>query len=265
MKISFCMMGFGYTREIAERCISLAGELGYDGIEFWKQYLDDADLEWTRRATEEQGLQIVQVCPYFDFTTSSDTYEETLREAERFIDYARKLGAPFVRTYTGKTPSADATDKMWDRCVEGLRVVCDTGAQHGVTFLLETHQVIHGGPCLTDTSANTLRLMERVDRPNLRVALQTPLVGESPYESAERLGSVTEQVQAHNWTGATESTWGTLQYLDSGDLDFSEYVRVLRGKGFDGWISIDHPNHHPWEQTAAHEIAYLRRLIAELA
>jgi sugar phosphate isomerase/epimerase len=264
MKTSFCMMGFGYTREIAERCISLAGELGYDGIEFWKQYLDHADLDWTRDAAEEQGLQIVQVCPYFDFTTSSDAYEETLREADRFVEYARKLGAPFIRTYTGKTPSFDATDEMWDRCVEGLRVVCDAGAQHGVTFLLETHQVIHGGPCLTDTSTHTLRLMELVGRPNLRVALQTPLIGESPYESAERLGNVTEQVQAHNWTGATESTWGTLQYLDSGDLDFAEYTRVLRRQGFDGWISIDHPNHHPWEQTAAHEIAYLRRLIAEL-
>ncbi len=98
----------------------------------------------------------------------------------------------------------------------------------------------------------------------LMVALQTPLIGESPYESAELLGHVTEQVQAHNWTGATESSWGTLQYLDSGDLDFPEYVRVLRRQGFDGWISIDHPNHHPWEQTAAHEIAYLRRLMAEV-
>ena len=138
------------------------------------------------------------------------------------------------------------------------------GAPHGTVFLLETHQLIHGGPCLTDTSANTLRLMELVKRPNLQVALQTPLVGESPYESADRLGHVTEQVQAHNWVGATESTWGTLQYLNSGDLDFAEYMRILRDRGFDGWISIDHPNHHPWEQTAAHEITYLRKLMAEL-
>lgn len=257
-------MGFGYTREIAQRCTVLAGELGYDGIEFWKQYLDDADLDWTREAAKAQGLKIVQVCPYFDFTTSVETYEEALRETERFIDYAWKLGAPFVRTYTGKTPSADATDEMWERCVEGLRVVCDAGALHGVRFLLETHQVIHGSPCLTDTSANTQRLMELVDRPNLRVAIQTPLVGETPYETAERLGSVTDQIQAHNWTDATESSWGTLQYLDSGDLDFAEYVRILCRQGFDGWISIDHPNHHPWEQTAAHEIVYLRRLIKEL-
>src|ERR1019366_3841701 len=44
LKISFCMMGFGFSQELAERCISLGGQLGYDGIEFWKQYLDQADL-----------------------------------------------------------------------------------------------------------------------------------------------------------------------------------------------------------------------------
>ena len=43
MKTSFCMMGFGYTQDIAEECIELCGKLGYDGIEFWKQYLDTAD------------------------------------------------------------------------------------------------------------------------------------------------------------------------------------------------------------------------------
>src|SRR5437764_10850946 len=89
MQVSFCMMGFGYTQEIAERCIALVGRhgLGYDGIELWKQYLDHADLAWVRRSCEANGLAIVQVCPYFDFTTSQQTYEDTLREAERFVEY----------------------------------------------------------------------------------------------------------------------------------------------------------------------------------
>jgi sugar phosphate isomerase/epimerase len=256
------MMGFGYTQAVAERCVALAGALGYDGIEFWKQYLDQADLAWVRRACDAQGLQIVQVCPYFDFTTSQGTYDATLREAARFAGYARALGAPYVRTYTGKTPSAEATDEQWARCVRGLQAVCDLGAPDGITFLLETHQVIHGGPCLTDTSATTLRLLDLVGRPNLRVALQTPLVGETAEESAARLGRYVDQVQAHNWIGATATTWGRLTFLDAGDLDFAGYIRILQGQGFDGWLSIEHASHHPWEQTAEHEIRYLRRLIA---
>jgi sugar phosphate isomerase/epimerase len=92
-KVSFCMMGFGYSQEVAEQCIALFSQLGYDGIEYWKQYLDHANLDWVRLASEAAGLTIVQVCPYFDFTTSQETYEESLREAERFVGYARKLGA----------------------------------------------------------------------------------------------------------------------------------------------------------------------------
>jgi sugar phosphate isomerase/epimerase len=262
MKASFAMLGCGYSQEAAERGISLVGRLGYDGIEFWKQYLDHADLDWVRAACEARGLTIVQICPYFDFTTSQRTYEETLREAERFVRYARALGALHVRAFTGRTGSADATDEQWERAVRGLRLVCDMGAPFGVGFLLETHQVIHSPACLADTSAATLRLLDLVDRPNLRVSIQTPLVGETPEYTAEQLGSVVADVQGNNWIGATATTWGKLTYLDAGDLDFAEYVRILTRQGFDGYISVDHPNHDPWEQTAEREIRYLRRLMA---
>jgi sugar phosphate isomerase/epimerase len=259
------MMGFGYTQEVAEECVDLVGKLGYDGIEFWKQYLDHADLDWVRRASEAAGLTIVQICPYFDFTGGPETYEASLREAERFVDYARKLGAGWIRTYTGRIGSAEATDEQWERTVRGLRIVCEMGAPFGIEFPLETHQLIHNPACLTDTSASTLRLLELVDRPNLRVAIQTPLKGETPDETAAALGTRAVQVQAHNWIGATASSWGRLTYLDSGDHDFARFLRILRREGFDGVISIDHPNHDPWQETARHEIQYLRRLISWMA
>jgi|SRR5579885_592056 len=116
-------------------------------------------------------------------------------------------------------------------------------------------------PCRgsTDRPRYPLRLLELVDRPNLRVSIQTPLlVGETP----EQLGRVVADVQGNNWIGATATTWGKLTYLGAGDLDFAGYVPILTRRGFDGWISVDHPNHDPWEQTAEREIRYLRRLIA---
>ena len=263
MQVSLAMMGFGWTQDVAERCIEVAGGLGYDGIDLWKQYLDTADLAWVRDASAAQELQIVQVCPYFDFTTSEASAAASLREAATFVGYAESLGAPYVRAYTGTTPSAEADNAMWARCVKGLQEACDMAAASDVTLLLETHQVIHSGPCLSDTSPTTIRLLELVDRPNLRVAIQTPLVGETSEDSARQLGRYVDQIQAHNWIGATETTWGQLTFLDAGDLDFRGYLNILREQGFDGWISVEHAHHHPWEQTAAHEIAYLRQLLAE--
>ena len=49
-----------------------------------------------------------------------------------------------------------------------------------------------------------------------------------------------DQIQAHNWIGATETTWGQLTFLDAGDLDFRRYLRILRQEGFNGWISVEH-------------------------
>ena len=259
MKASFCTNAIGHTQEDMEKAVPRLAELGYDGLEFWEQYLKDADLGWVKVISDEHDLEIVQICPYFDFTTSSETREKSIRDAETFIGYAVELGCPFIRTYTGNVGSANATPEQWDACVKGLQKVCEMGKPHGISFPLETHQVIHHGPNLTDTSPTTLKLLNDVGMDNLSVNLQTPLVGESVFHTAEELGEHVVHLHAHNWVGA----WPKLTFLDSGDVDFFAFIRVLRAKGFDGYISIEHGSHHPPYETAEHEIEYLKRLIEE--
>jgi sugar phosphate isomerase/epimerase len=259
MKASFCANAFGHTQEDIEEAIPRLAELGYDGLELWEQYLKEADLGWVKAITDEHDLEIVQICPYFDFTTSLETWDKSIRDAETFTGYAVELGCAFIRTYTGNVGSADATPEQWDACVRGLQKICEMGAPHGVSFPLETHQVIHHGPNLTDTTATTLRLLNDVGMDNLSVNLQTPLIGESVFYTAEKLGEHVVHLHAHNWVGA----WPNLTFLDSGDVDFSAFIRVLRSGGFDGYISIEHGSHHPPYETAEHEIRYLRRLMAE--
>ena len=232
--------------------------MGYDGLEFWEQYLSGADLGWLRETMDEHGLEIVQICPYFDFTTSPGTWQQSVRDADRYVGYSVKLGFPFIRTYTGNAGSADASKEQWDACVRGLRRICEMGERHGIVFPLETHQVIHGGPNLTDTSATTLRLLEEVGKDNLKVNLQTPLLDESVTYTAEQLGEHVVHVHAHNWIGS----WPNLTFLDSGDVDFAQFAMVLRDRGFDGYVSIEHGDHHPPYETAAHEARYLKRLFA---
>ena len=257
MQVSLAMMGFGWTQAVAERCIEVAGGLGYDGIDLWKQYLDTADLGWVRDACAAQELQIVQLCPYFDFTTSEASAAASLREAATFVGYAETLGAPYVRAYTGVTPSAQADDAMWARCVKGLQEACDMAAASDVTLLLETHQVIHSGPCS--------QRYEPDDDPAPGVGGPPQPARGDPNAARRRdarglraqLGRYVDQIQAHNWIGATETTWGQLTFLDAGDLDFRRYLRILRQEGFDGWISVEHAHHHPSPTRS------LRQLLAE--
>ncbi|MDP6775422.1 MAG: sugar phosphate isomerase/epimerase family protein [Candidatus Latescibacteria bacterium] len=260
MRAGFCTNAFGKAQKAMEACIPELGRLGYDCLEFWDQYLTNANLGWVKETVAAHGMEIVQVCPYFDFTTSEETWAQSLRDAERHIGYAVELECPFVRTYTGNVGSADASPEQWRACVEGLKRICEMGAERGIGFPLETHQVIHSGPNLTDTSETTLRLLDDVGMDNLQVNLQTPLLNETVFQTAEQLGEHVVHLHAHNWI----EEWPRLTFLDSGDVDFGAFLRVLRAKGFDGVISIEHGNHHPPYETAGHEIGYLKGLIADL-
>ena len=104
----------------------------------------------------------------------------------------------------------------------------------------------------------SLSLLEEVGMDNLKVNLQTPLVGESVFYTAEQLGEHVVHLHGHNWIG----DWSHRTFLDSGDVDFTAFIGVLKDKGFDGYISIEHGSHHPPYETAAHEIRYLKWLIA---
>ena len=158
------------------------------GWSFGNSTSPNADLKWLKGIMDAHHLEIVQICPYFDFTTSSETWEQSIRDAERYIEYAIQLGGPFIRTYTGNVGSADATAEQWDTCVNGLQRICEMGIPHGIVFPLETHQVIHSGPNLTDTSPTTLKLLADVGMENLTVNIQTPLLDESVFETAAQLG-----------------------------------------------------------------------------
>ncbi len=260
MKTTFCTNAFGNTQADQEKAIPYLGRLGYDGVELWEQYLVAADLPWVRDITSAHHLEIVQICPYFDFTTSKNSWARSIDDAATFIEYAVELNCGFIRTYTGNVGSADATKQQWVDCVEGLQTICDMGAVHSITFPLETHQVRHHGPNLTDTSPSTLRLLKDVGMENLTVNLQTPLIGETVMETVEQLGDRVNHLHAHNWIG----DWPNLTFLDAGDIDFRAFLAGLCEKGFDGYISIEHGNHHPVEETAKHEIHYLRGLIEDL-
>ena len=229
MQVSLAMMGFGWTQDVAERCIEVAGGLGYDGIDLWKQYLDTADLAWVRDACVAQKLADRAAVPLFRLHHQRSDGGGFPARRPRHSSATRKPWAPPM---CARTPASRRAPRPTPPCGRAASRGCKKPAtwrrHQDVTLLLETHQVIHSGPCLSDTSPTTIRLLELADRPNLRVAIQTPLVGETPEDSARQLGRYVDQIQAHNWIGATETTWGELTFLDAGDLDFRRYLRILR-------------------------------------
>lgn len=253
MKIAFCTNVWP-LEEIPQACSKLK-ELGYDGVELWHQYIVSRSLEQIRHEVLDLGLEVAQVCPYFNVTGSREELEETFKLAEQYVRIARELGCKRIRVFTGNVGATEATEEQYEQGVEGLRKICRMAPD--LMFILETHR-----GSLMESTASTLRLIRDVGENNLRVNLQVPMEvsGEQPYECARRIGNYVAHLHAHNWQGDVNN----LTCLSEGDYDFGAFLSILVENGFDGYISIEHGDHYgkddPFE-VAAREASYLKTLI----
>ena len=261
MKTSFCTNVFK-SEDMFSAIAELAG-LGYDGVEFWNQYLAKTDIKHLHEVLEGNNIRASQICPYFDFVSGKEKWEESIRIAEKYIEIAKILKTDLIRVFTGKAGSREATQTQWKAAISGLKEIGKMGKPFGINYALETHP-----NSLMDKSGATIRLLEDVGMENLGVNLQVPLLDEEIMESVEKLGKYVIHLHVHNWKGKRPNfCWGELTFLDSGDYDFEVFLTVLKRHGFDGYISIEHSAHqgqHTPMETARHEIGYLKSLISKL-
>lgn len=251
MMAAYCTNIFS-TNEMPE-ALKLLKDMGYQGVEFWHQYLMEIDIVQLKGLVDEIGLEVAQICPYFNVTGTQQELLNTYEMAERYINYAEILNCNLIRVFTGNVKSSEADEKLYKQGIEGLKTICEMGRVKNIFFVLETHD-----GSLMDTSAATLKLLNEVGSDNLKVNLQVPLGygKEDIFESARLLGEQVVHLHAHNWKG----NWPNLTYLNEGDYDFKKFVDILRSKGFDGYISIEHGTHMGKRdafEVAKKEIEYL--------
>ncbi|HHT9147215.1 MAG TPA: hypothetical protein ACFYD4_16305 [Candidatus Wunengus sp. YC61] len=80
MKASFYTNVFPV--EQIEEAIALLAEMSYDGLELWDQYLASVDIRCLADLIKENGITVVQLCPYFDFVSGPAEGEKTLKIAQ---------------------------------------------------------------------------------------------------------------------------------------------------------------------------------------
>jgi sugar phosphate isomerase/epimerase len=256
-KSAFCWV-FGLNN-LRNDLLRLKKEGDWDGVEFWHNVVWDADKDRLKGYLDEVGMACVQLCPYFEFTEGDTAYQHTLELGREYIGISRRLGNPLLRVFTGHVKDTEATPEQWQAAFTGLQILCDEAAEYGIRFCLE---IGHG---LMFSSTSVLRLLEGVNRPNLGVNIQICLPGEDPWYTLEQLGPHAIHMHAHNWlgrVGGTELTW-----LDSGLLDYEEFLPKLLAYGYNGYISVEHVDHtgkhDPWV-TASVDGRYLGALKGKL-
>jgi sugar phosphate isomerase/epimerase len=276
--MKFCVTTFTTQRVIdAPDLFPKLAQWGYDGIELWAGDMPNAEgyMSWWREdatriadvwpeaelteqetnlldlykaLAESNGLEIAALAPYFDFTSGSPRWEESIEVARRYLKYADYLGAKVFRASGGRVPSAELTEQQWNALLDAWRILADLPAAEDKAFCLECHA---NRP--EDTLSSILREVEIVDSPSIRILFQpTSFSDEADTETI--LDSLYAYVAHMHASGRMLEEGAT-------DIDWEWVFPELQRRGYDGWVSIEGSS-EPVLENLERLIAWLRDLIS---
>jgi uncharacterized protein (DUF362 family)/sugar phosphate isomerase/epimerase len=253
------MCSIAWREAPLEQALPIIAAAGYNGVEIWGPHLErweqeHGGLETLASALRELGLQVPMISGYYDLVKD---LPGSLATARRYLAYARILGAPLLRVFTGGGDSALATIPLWRAVVSGLGELCALGRAQGVGMALETHQ-----GHLHDTTASTLRLIRQVGMDNLYVNLDIYnlfMRGEEPVRALKRLLPWVRIL--HLKSGRQERKFVGAPLAES-DMDYPALLRALAEANYGGYVSIEWFGGHP-EAAAPQELAFLRQQLGD--
>lgn len=132
--------------------------------------IDPSDPAAARRArviADSEGLPIVALTPYTTAFNSTDDAEwrGAVDDLRRCIAAAHEIGARKIRVYAGSWhPGDDGHKAHWVRLRSALTILGSEAESAGVMLCVENHF-----GTMTQTAADTARLVREVDSPAVRV------------------------------------------------------------------------------------------------
>ncbi|MFD6509667.1 sugar phosphate isomerase/epimerase family protein [Bacillus sp. NPDC060175] len=190
MKYSLCTISFRHQLISFTDIVQFAYENGFEGIELWgthAQNLYMQERETTERELDflkDKNLEVTMISDYLDISLLAD-FQKTLEKCEQLVTLANWFNTNKIRTFAGQKGSEDFSEQERKEYVKRIRMICDLFAQHNMYILLETHP-----NTLTDTLPSTLKLLEEVNHPYLKINLDFLHIWESgadPVDSFQRL------------------------------------------------------------------------------
>jgi sugar phosphate isomerase/epimerase len=230
-----------------EKCLELAAEFGFDGVEILQVQMTDTRPPALRKIKQRAfslGLDLMGFSTHQGFVTPDEPKRaDNVRKTTEFLEQAYALGIPTIRVNTGRWGTSRNFDElMKNRGIEpnlpghtddeGFKWVIDSFHQlvpeaekRGVVMGLENHWG------LGRTAEGVLRVVEAVDSPWLQVTLDTGNFLEDPYDRLAKLAPRTVLLQAKTYYGG--GLWYSL------DLDYARIAKIMRDAGYRGYVSLE--------------------------
>ena len=215
--------------------IRMASEIGLDGIEMYEPYLTGWAEDYITRLSDSvygAGLDISMFTSYANFSSPDlASRAEQVSNVRRAVDAAAAFGTNIVRITAGSWIEGISRDEILKNVASGIRECLDYAESFNVDLALEDHPEV--GTKIDDF----IKILELVSDDRLKVNLDTsnPMVsGDNAVDLAELVKDRVVHVHASD---RDKNLVHTVE--GEGAVDFPGIFRILKGAGFDGWISLE--------------------------
>ena len=267
--------------------------IGLDGVEIIVQdgyrcalseQASMAELTQVKAVADSLGMQIACLTPY---QSKFNSLDPVVRQKEidgiyQVVDFARVLGAGFIRIYAGAfvQDERDEDGRKRDHLVHSLQLLGDRAQQNGVVLVMENHF-----NTMTVSAAQSIAMAELIGHPAVGILYDQAnltFTGNEDFEvaialQAKKIGYV--HVKDFVFTGDDHEFKSSdvshpqqderkvaTKIVGEGMLAWPSILQSLRNHGYDGWLSLEYERRwHPQDIPDARigmkaGAAYLRTL-----
>jgi len=254
------------TKLSMEECIKQAAEMGFDGVELLHMQMEGEDngyLQKIKQCALANGIDLCGFSIHQGFLSPDEQVrKQNIDHTVKCIELAYKLGIPSMRVNTGRWGTSKNFDELmknrgiepalpghteeeaFEWVIQALKACLGKAEECGVTLALENHW----GLCLTPQG--TLRIIDAVNSPWLRVNMDTGNFLEDPYDRLETIAPKTVYVHAKTYYGG--GLWYTL------DLDYKRIAAILRKQNYHGYVSLEYEGKEDYRTAMPKSLAVLR-------
>lgn len=287
----------GTPEYTVKEALELFKNIGLDGAEIVvqdgyrcaiPQQADLNELREIRETADRLGLRIIALTPYYSRFNDLDAgvREGEIQGIRRVIEYAKFLGANYIRIYAGNYAQTDTDPGGQKRAylVESMRRLGDAAQEAGVKLVMENHF-----NTMTVSAADSISVAREIGHPAVGILYDQAnltFTGNEPWEEALPLQfskvcytHVKDLVFRAGNTGFTSSDVShpkeeernvTTKIVGEGIIPWPAILQAMKDRGYDGWLSLEYERRwHPQDIPDAsigmkQSAAYLRSCLKQL-
>jgi L-ribulose-5-phosphate 3-epimerase len=256
-----------------EKCIDLAYEMGFDGVEILHRQMENEDNATCQRIKQRaylHGLDLMGFSTHQTFLSpDAEKRKKNVEHTIHCLELAYSLGIGTMRVQSGNwNTRKDFDDLMAHRgmedpiqgysnedgfkwTIEAYELIVPEAEKRGVTMGFENHWG------LGRTPEGVLRVVNALNSPWLGVTVDTGNFLEDPYDKLAQIAPKAALVQAKTYYGG--GLWYTL------DLDYDRIAKIIRDAGYRGYISLEFEGKEDPRMAVPKSLELLRKAFAKAA